>query len=165
MHALLELFINNTPKNALCPSKNVELIKIWKDIINYKHDRPLCRTTLTISINSIQCEKTVFELSLLRQGNENLSIYFQDCKEVSYGENETNTEAGKAISMSALPAPVIGNHGTVYDIPTVRCRLNPDASESFSTRRLGRPTDNVSGIMSLFIYMYTHSIQYTSITT
>ena len=73
----ISLFINNTSKNAFCPSKDVELKKIRKDIIHGKHDRPLCRTTLTISINSIQCEKTVVELSLLCQGNENLSIYFQ----------------------------------------------------------------------------------------
>nr|XP_022297237.1 uncharacterized protein LOC111106733 [Crassostrea virginica] len=154
----ISLFINNTSKNTFCPAKNVELKTIWKDIIHDKHDRPLCRTTLTVSINSIQCEKTVADLNFLCQLNENLSIYFQDCKEVSYGENDTNTDAGKAISMSALPAPVIGNHGPVYNIPTVQCRLNPDASGSFSTHRLGTTTNNVPGIISLFIYMYKHTI-------
>ena len=71
---------------------------------------------------------------------------------------------GKAISMSALPAPVIGNHGPVYNIPTVQCRLNPDASDSLTTHRQDRTTNNVSGIRFLFIYMYKHTIQYTSIT-
>ncbi|XP_078341369.1 uncharacterized protein LOC111109735 [Crassostrea virginica] len=88
----ISLFINNTSKNAFCPSKNFELKKIRKDIIHDKHDRPLCRTTLTVSINSSQCEKTVGDLNFLCQLNENLSIYFQDCKEVSYGENDTNTD-------------------------------------------------------------------------
>nr|XP_022300625.1 uncharacterized protein LOC111108831 [Crassostrea virginica] len=143
----IKLFINNTSKNAFCPSKNVELKTIWKDIIHDKHDRPLCRTTLTVSINSIQCEKTVVELSLLCQGNEYLSVYFQDCKEVSYGVNETNTDAEKAISMSALPAPVIGNHGPVYIIPTVQCIVNPDALGSFSTHRLSRTSINVAEIV------------------
>ncbi|XP_078341368.1 uncharacterized protein LOC144627662 isoform X2 [Crassostrea virginica] len=82
----ISLFINNTSKNASCPSKNVEMKKIRKDIIHDKHDRPLCRTTLTVSINSSQCEKTVVDLNFLCQLNENLSIYFKDCKEVSYGE-------------------------------------------------------------------------------
>ena len=73
----ISLFINNTSKNAFCPSKNFELKKIRKDIIHDKHDRPLCRTTLTVSINSSQCEKTVVDLNFLCQLNENLSIYFQ----------------------------------------------------------------------------------------
>ena len=70
-------FINNTSKNWFCPSKNVELKNIRKDIIHDKHDRPRCRTTLTVSINSSQCEKTVADLNFLCQLNENLSIYFQ----------------------------------------------------------------------------------------
>ena len=73
----VSLFINNTSKHGFCPSKNVELKKIRKDIIHDKHDRPRCRTTLTVSINSIQCEKTVADLNFLCQLNENLSIYFQ----------------------------------------------------------------------------------------
>ncbi|XP_078340551.1 uncharacterized protein LOC111106733 [Crassostrea virginica] len=73
----ISLFINNTSKNAFCPSKNFELKKIRKDIIHDKHDRPLCRTTLTVSINSSQCEKTVGDFNFLCQLNENLSIHFQ----------------------------------------------------------------------------------------
>ena len=59
--------------------------------------------------------------------------------------------AGKAISMSALPAPVIGNHGPVYSIPTVQCRLNPDASDSFTTKRLDTTTVNGKGRFFVFI--------------
>ena len=59
--------------------------------------------------------------------------------------------AEKAISMSALPAPVIGNHGPVYNIPTVQCRLNSDASDSFTTKRLDTSTVNGKGRFFLFI--------------
>lgn len=73
----IKLFIDNTSKNVLCPSMNTELKNIRKDIINGKHDKPSCRTILTVSIDSTQCEKTVVELHYLCQENETLSIYFQ----------------------------------------------------------------------------------------
>ena len=53
--------------------------------------------------------------------------------------------------MAALPAPVIGNHGPVYNIPTVQCRLNPDASGSLTTKRLDTTTVNGKGRCFVFI--------------
>ena len=91
-------------------------------------------------------------------------MIYQEGKQIESSTNYIKYfVAGKAISMSALPAPVIRNHGPIYNIPTVQCRSNPDASGSFSTHRQGRTTNNVPGIISLFIYMYKHTIQYTSI--
>ena len=59
----------------------------------------------------------------------------------------------RAISMSALPAPVIGNRGPVYNIPKVQCRLNPDASDSLTTKRQDTTTVNVMGSCFLFVIL------------
>ena len=48
--------------------------------------------------------------------------------------------------MSALPALVVGNLGPVYNIPKVQCRVNPDAANSPTTKRLNINTVNREGI-------------------
>ena len=56
-----------------------------------------------------------------------------------------NIAVGKAITMSALPAPVVGDLGPEYKIPKVQCILIPDASDSLTTKRLDTTTPNDKG--------------------
>nr|XP_022301667.1 uncharacterized protein LOC111109735 isoform X2 [Crassostrea virginica] len=136
----IRLFID---KNVSCTPKNVNLKEIRKDIIHDKHGRPLCRMILTVSIDSTHCEKAVVDLNFLCQDSTHLPIYFQDCKELSNNEkDETDTDVGKAITMSVLPAPVVGDLGPEYKIPKVQCILIPDASDSLTTKRLDTTTVN-----------------------
>lgn len=65
--------------NLSCNSKNTELTKIRKYIINNYIRRPRCRTKLTVSMSREQCEKTIVDLEYYCQhpDKDSSSIYFQ----------------------------------------------------------------------------------------
>mgnify|MGYP003692208671 CR=1 FL=1 len=79
LHTGVQLFIGQTTKGVSCKSKNIELKEIRKDIINAEKTRPLCRTTLTVSISSIHCEKSIVDLKRIchDQIPNKTSVYFQ----------------------------------------------------------------------------------------
>nr|XP_034307788.1 uncharacterized protein LOC117683083 [Crassostrea gigas] len=60
MHYAISLVIDDM--NSSCNSENTSLTEIRKSIINNDHRRPLCRTKLTVSMSSKQCEKTIMGL-------------------------------------------------------------------------------------------------------
>lgn len=72
--------------NSSCNSENTELTKIRKYITNNDHRRPLCRTTLTVSMSRVQCEETIVDLEYYCQHPDEYSssIYFQDIIVIMY---------------------------------------------------------------------------------
>lgn len=72
----ISLFIDNI--GSPCNSEYTELTEIRKYIINNDHQRPRCRTKLTVSMSREQCEKTILNLEYYCQHpKEYDSIYFQ----------------------------------------------------------------------------------------
>lgn len=65
---------------SLCESDNMALTEIRKFIIYDKHQRPLCRTKVTVFIHSGNCEKTIVELKYFCKNLEetqDFKVYFQ----------------------------------------------------------------------------------------
>ena len=75
----VQLFINQTTKSVSCEPENIELKEIGKEIIHTEKARPLCRTTLTVSMSNTQCEKSMVDLRRVCEDQNPIkqSIYFQ----------------------------------------------------------------------------------------
>lgn len=58
----------------------MDLTEIRKFIIYDKHQRPLCRTKVTVSIDSGHCDKTLEEFKYMCENlkdKQNFKVYFQ----------------------------------------------------------------------------------------
>ncbi|XP_056000838.1 uncharacterized protein LOC125654065 isoform X2 [Ostrea edulis] len=110
--------------NSSCKYHNMQLEEIRKYIIHDDHKRPLCRTTMTMSIDITQCTKTIAMLQHSCK-ESNKSIYFQNCLPVNCpSTNENTINETEAIIMSKFPKPKMGNIGQgVYEIPTSDCNM------------------------------------------
>lgn len=65
-------------RNSSCEHGNIELIEMRKYTIHDWQQRKLCRTKITMSINSKTCEKTISDLlAFCQRTQENSSIFFQ----------------------------------------------------------------------------------------
>lgn len=65
-------------RNSSCEHGNIELIEMRKYTIRDWQQRKLCRTKITMSINSKKCEKTISDLiAFCQRTQENSSIFFQ----------------------------------------------------------------------------------------
>jgi hypothetical protein len=62
-------------KNSKCTYHDMQLEEIRKYIIHDVHQRPLCRTMMTVSIDTTQCMDTIAEVEHLCKQPK--SIYFQ----------------------------------------------------------------------------------------
>ncbi|XP_078340550.1 uncharacterized protein LOC144627421 [Crassostrea virginica] len=76
MYFGVQLFIRQT---TTCKPENIELKEIRKDLILAEKARTLCRTTLTVSMSSTQCEKSMVDLRRVCEDQNPIkqSIYFQ----------------------------------------------------------------------------------------
>lgn len=74
----ISLFILNAGRNSSCEHSNIELIEMRKYTIRDWHQRKLCRTKITMSINSKTCEKTNSDLfAFCQRTKEKSSIFFK----------------------------------------------------------------------------------------
>lgn len=71
----ISIFIN---KNTSCEPENIGLKEVQKYIIHDKHQRQLCRTNLTVSIISRNCEKFIENLEFMcKHLDKKSAIFFQ----------------------------------------------------------------------------------------
>lgn len=71
----ISMFINT---NTACKPENIGLKEVQKYIIHDKHQRQLCRTKLTVFMNSRNCEKAIEHLGFMCQHlDERSTIFFQ----------------------------------------------------------------------------------------
>lgn len=70
-------FVN---KNTSCKPENLWLREVQKYIILDKHQRQLCRTKITVSINSRNCKKVIEDLKYGCQHLDGNSTIFFQCK-------------------------------------------------------------------------------------
>lgn len=74
----ISLFLKNT--RSLCKSEYMDLTEIRKFIIYDKHQRPLCRTKVTVFIDSRHCDTILEELKYMCENfkeKQNFKVYFQ----------------------------------------------------------------------------------------
>lgn len=68
----------NAGRNSSCEHSNIEVLEMRKYTIRDWHQRKLCRTKITMSINSKKCEKTNSDLfAFCQRTKEKSSIFFQ----------------------------------------------------------------------------------------
>ena len=75
----VQFFIRQTTKDVSCKPGNIKLNEIRKDLIHAEKARLLCRTTLTVSMSSTECEKSMVDLRGVCEDRipNKTSIYFQ----------------------------------------------------------------------------------------
>lgn len=141
MHFGISLFIDNI--DSPCNSEYTELTEIRKYIINNDHQRPRCRTKLTVSMSREQCKKTILNLEYYCQHpKEYDSIYFQECmvKNTSQSNDDPNTTETGAITMSTFPTPIRGKQGKDYKFPRAHCNMKECKPKECSTNGYGQTT-------------------------
>ncbi|XP_056000835.1 uncharacterized protein LOC125654064 [Ostrea edulis] len=121
-----------------CIYKGTQLEEIKKYIVQDSHQRSLCRTMMTMSIDTTQCKEIIDKLQHICKQPK--SIYFQDCFPVncpSTSENKINET--EAIIMSGFPEPKVVDIGQdVYEIPTSYCNMKQCKVENCSTGEIKR---------------------------
>ncbi|XP_078340628.1 uncharacterized protein LOC111108851 [Crassostrea virginica] len=126
----LTLDLLKASSDGSCQLWDFELNGIRKNIVRDKHERRLCRTEFTVSINNTRCGNTV---QYICQENDINSIYIQECIELDYyKEKETANNNIEALIMSELPEPTASNFGPVYEIPKAHCSRKQIISDSQS---------------------------------
>ncbi|XP_056000846.1 uncharacterized protein LOC130048288 [Ostrea edulis] len=119
-----------------CTYKDMRLKEIKKYIVQDSHQRSLCITMMTMSIDTTQCKETIDKLQHICKQPK--SIYFQDCFPVncpSTSENKINET--ESIIMSGFPEPKMSNIGQdVYEIPTSYCNMKQCKVENCSTEEM-----------------------------
>lgn len=149
MYLGISFFIKYAGRNTSCELRNIELTEMRKYIIRDRQQRKLCRTKITVSINSRKCEKTIAGLFVFCQSTqENSSIFFQECMAVSYPSNdESNAVETSEIILANFPKPP-AEYGHVYGIPQAHCNIKEDRLENGET--IGHRENGT------YLYLYFH---------
>lgn len=132
MYSGISFFIMHAGRNSSCEHGNIELIEMRKYTIRDWQQRKLCRTKITMSINSKKCEKTITDLlAFCQRTQENSSIFFQECMAVSYPSNDENN----AVETSEIILSKFPKHPAVqiYGIPAAQCNIKEDRLETGET--------------------------------
>ncbi|XP_056000843.1 uncharacterized protein LOC130048285 isoform X1 [Ostrea edulis] len=121
-----------------CTYKDTQLEEIKKYIVQDSHQRSLCRTMMTMSINTKQCKETIDKLQHICKQPK--SIYFQDCFPVNCSSTSENIiNETESIIMSGFPEPKMVDVGKdVYEIPTSYCNMKQCKVENYFTGEIKR---------------------------